>query len=64
MKNSYIFYISAQNKDCGYPLEPPRRGGSDAYPQSMVLSRNKNNVYLSKSEFFCIKLGFKGVKTI
>ena len=22
-----IFLISAQNIDCGYPLEPPRRGG-------------------------------------
>ena len=30
-----IFYISAQNIDCGYSLEPPRRGGSYEYPQSM-----------------------------
>ena len=30
-----IFHISAQNIDCGYSLEPPRRGGSDEYPQSM-----------------------------
>ena len=45
-----IFLISAQkhrlwvlvrtasalkNIDCGYPLEPPRRGGSNGYPQSM-----------------------------
>ena len=30
-----IFLISAQNIDCGYPLEPPRRGGSNEYPQSM-----------------------------
>ena len=35
MKNSDIFYISAQNIDCGYSLEPPRRGGSNEYPQSM-----------------------------
>ena len=27
-KNSNIFHISAQNIDCGYSLEPPRRGGS------------------------------------
>ena len=26
-----IFLISAQNKDCGYSLEPPRRGGSNEY---------------------------------
>ena len=31
----YIFHISAQNIDCGYSLEPPQRGGSNEYPQSM-----------------------------
>ena len=31
----YFFYISAQNIDCGYSLEPPRRGGSNEYPQFM-----------------------------
>ena len=30
-----IFIISAQNIDYGYSLEPPRRGGSNEYPQSM-----------------------------
>ena len=35
MKNSDIFRISTQNIDCGYLLEPPRRGGSNEYPQSM-----------------------------
>ena len=35
IKNSDIFYISAQNIDCGYSLEPPRQGGSNEYPQSM-----------------------------
>ena len=30
-----IFLIFAQNIDCGYPLEPPRRGSSNEYPQSM-----------------------------
>ena len=43
MKNSDIFHISAQNIDCGYLLEPPRRGGSNEYPQSMFFSRNKKN---------------------
>ena len=33
IKNSEIFHISAQNIDCGYPLEPPRRGGSNECPQ-------------------------------
>ena len=29
IKNSDIFQISAQNIDCGYSLEPPRRGDSN-----------------------------------
>ena len=62
-KNSDIFHISAQNIDFGYSLEPPRWGGSNEYPQSMFLSRNKkNNVYPSKPQFYYIKVGFKGVK--
>ena len=56
-----IFHISAQNIDCGYSLEPPRRGGSYGYPQSMFMSRNKkNNVYSCKPQFYYIKVGFKG----
>ena len=43
-KKSDIFRISAQNIDYGYSLEPPRRGGSNEYPQSMFLSRNKKNI--------------------
>ena len=60
-----IFFISAQNIDCGYSLEQPRRGGSNEYPQSMFLSRNKkNNVYPYKPQFYCIKVEFKGVNII
>ena len=40
-----IFLIFAQNIDCGYTLEPPRRGGSNEYPQSMFWSKNKKNRY-------------------
>ena len=29
IKNSDMFHISAQNIDCGYSLEQPRRGGSN-----------------------------------
>ena len=65
MKNSDIFHISAQNKDCGYSLEPFRRGGSNEYTQSMFLSKNKkNNVYTCKPKFSYIKVGFKGVSII
>ena len=61
-KNLIFFHISAQNIDFGYSLEPPRRGGSNEYPQSMFLSRNKkNNVYPCKPHFYYIKVGFKGV---
>ena len=63
IKNPEIFHIFAQNIDCGYSLEPPRWGGSNEYPQSMFLSRNKkNNVYPFKPQFYYIKVGFKGVK--
>ena len=42
-KNSDIFHIFAENIDCGYLLELPQQGTSIKYPQSMFLSRNKNN---------------------
>ena len=65
IKKSDILHISAQNIDCGYSLEPPQRGGSNEYPQSMFLSRNKkNNVYPCKPQYYYIKVGFKGVKCI
>ena len=55
MKNSDNFVISAQNIDCEYTLEPPRWGGSNGYPQSMSLSRNKkNNVHPCKPEIYYI----------
>ena len=32
----YLFFLFLhQYIDCGYSLEPPRRGGSNMYPQSM-----------------------------
>ena len=59
-KNSDNFHISVQNIDCGYSLD---RGGSNEYPQSMFLSRNKKiNVYPCKPQFYYIKVGFKGLK--
>ena len=35
------FNMFAQTIDCGYTLEPPRRGGSKEYPQSMFWNKNK-----------------------
>ena len=64
-KNSDIFHTSAQNIDFGYSLEPPRRGGSNEYPQSKFFNRNKKNyIYPYKPQFYYIKVGFKGVKII
>ena len=61
----FFIYISAQNIDYVYSLEPPRRGGSNVFPQSMFLSRNKkNNVYACKPQFYYMKVGLKGVKII
>ena len=63
IKTSDTFHSSAQNIDSWYSLEPPQRGGSNEYPQSMFLSRNKkNNVYPCKPQFYYIKVGCKGSK--
>ena len=63
MKHMICLLFFARNRDCGYPLEPPHRGGSNGYPQSMFYNRNKkNNVYPCKPHFFHIKVGFEGVK--
>ena len=65
LKNPNIFHISAQNIDCGYSLEPPRRGGSNEYSQSMFCAEiRKNSVYPCKPQFYYIKVGFKRVKII
>ena len=53
-KNFDIFLIFAQNIDCGYTLEPPRRGGSNEYPQSMFWSKNKKNRYTPANPSFAI----------
>ena len=45
--------------------EQMQRGGSNEYPQSMFLSRNKkNNVYPCKTQFYYLKVGFKGINII
>ena len=48
----YLFFLFLlQNIDCGYSLEPPRRGGSNVYPQS-VLSKSKKNIKKNSVETF------------
>ena len=66
IKNLIFFlYFCSKNIGCGYTLEPPRGGGSNAYPQSMFLNRNKKNKYTPVNPSFTIKkVVFKGVKII
>ena len=54
MKNSDIFHISAQNIDCGYSLEPPQRGGSNEYSQSMFLAEIRKIMYTPVNPSFTI----------
>ena len=52
-KNDFSLFFP-QNIDCGYALEPPRRGGSNEYPQSMFWSKNKKNRYTPANPSFSI----------
>ena len=46
-QNYDVFHISAQNIDCGYSLEPPRRGGSDEYPQPQTLEQKYEKYHIT-----------------
>ena len=52
IKISDIFHISAQNIDCGYSLEPPRRGVSNEYPQSMFWAEIRKIMYIPVNPSF------------
>ena len=54
IKNSGNFYISAQNIDCGYSLEPPRRGGSNEYSQSMFWAEVRKLMYTPVNPSFTV----------
>ena len=54
MKNSDIFHISAQNIDCGYSLEPPRRGSYNEYSQPMFLAEIRKIMYTPVNPSFTI----------
>ena len=53
-KNYDIFHIPAQNIDCWYSLEPPRRGGSNEYPQSMFWAEIRKTTYTPANPSFTI----------
>ena len=46
-----IFLFLLKNIDCGYSLEPPRRGGSNEYQQSMFWAE-----IWKISDFFYLKI--------
>ena len=54
MTNSDNFHIFAQNIDCGYSLEPPRRGGSNEYPQYMSWAEIRKIMYTPVNPSFTI----------
>ena len=55
-----IFFFFAQNIDCGYTLEPPRRGGSNEYPQSMFWSKIKKIGIPLQTPVLLYKSGVQG----
>ena len=57
IKSCDIFLNFAPNIDYGHKLEPPQRGSSNEYPQSMFYSRTKKKVYPCKPQFYYVKVG-------
>ena len=61
-KTDIFFLISAQNIDFVYSLEPPQQAILTSTYNLRFLSRDKkNNVYLCTSQFYYIKVCWKGV---
>ena len=54
----HYFLISAQKHRLWYSLEPPRRGGSNEYPQSMFCEQQ----YEKYQNFLCENFQFLEVK--
>ena len=51
-----FFLFLLQNIDCGYSLEPPQRGGSNLYPQSMVGAKIRKISSFFRGKFSILKL--------
>ena len=62
MEFFYIFNtcIFAHNVHCGYTLELPRRGGSNEYPQCMLLSKIRKLGIPLQTLDFLYKTGDQG----
>ena len=54
----YFLLFLLKNIDCGYSLEPPRRGGSNDYLQSMFLNRNMKNIKFLSKNFQFLEVNF------
>ena len=59
-----FFLFLLKNIDCGYSLEPPRRGGSNEYPQSMFWAeiRKISEIFVCFFFFFFFFFQFLEVK--
>ena len=62
-----VFLFLLKNIDCGYSMEPPRRGVSNEYPQSIFFSRNiaeiRKLMYTPVNPSFTVwKSGLRGTK--
>ena len=55
-----FFLVSAQNTDCGYSLEPPRRGGSNDTHNLYFEQKyeKKNQSFLSENFQFFLEIKF------
>ena len=67
--NQYIFFdifflIFDLNIDCGYMLEPPRRGSSNENPQSIFWSQNKKNGNTVQTPVLQYKKGIHGAEHV
>ena len=47
LPQTYADHFLLKNIDCGYSLEPPRRGGSNEYPQSVFWAEIETDYYMS-----------------
>ena len=53
-----IFLISAQNIDCGYSLEPPRRGGSNEYHNLCIVQKYEKYLSFLSENFQFLEIKF------
>ena len=53
-KNLIFIIFLLKNIDCGYSLEPPQRGGSNEYPQSMFLTEIRKIMYTPVNPSFTV----------